>query len=292
MQPEKPGSSSSTKKWLIGCGIGCGAAVIIVALLAVGGVFFVKDIVKGFEESEALEEILVERYGAVREYCPFPTGTIKAERIEAFLEVRELTAEIRSKLEADLSILADEGETSDEKKSSGSVLAKIKSGLGMVTGIADFMKARNQALLDIEMGLGEYYYIYTTAYYFWLRKPLTVGLPIQFSENNEGFRVEDRDDEESREERRDHMLRRLNRLLLPMLQNQYDELTADPSGQNKIWETALEKEIDALEADRYRIAWQDGLPEIISASLEPYRACFEQLYSSVMNNLEITLDQN
>jgi len=290
MQPDKPESSSNTKKWLIGCGIGCGALIIIAALLIVGGVLFVKDIVKGFEESEALSDTLVERYGEIREYCPAPNGIIKAERIEAFIEVRELTSEIRSKLEADMSFLADKEEEEKEDKKSRSVITKIRTGLGLVPQLAGFMKARNQALLDVEMGLGEYYYIYTTAYYFWLEKPIEDGLPIQFSDNDEGFSIKDWDDDESREVRRDLLLRRLNRLILPMLQNQYDKLATEPTGTDEVWESVLKTEIEALEANRYRTPWQDGLPDFISSSLEPYRTRLEVQYSSILNNLEISLE--
>lgn len=292
MQPEKAESSSTTKKWLIGCGIGCGVVLLIVALLIVGGVLFVKDIVKGFEESEALEELLVERYGEAREFCPPPSGAIPAERIEAFLAARELTAEIRSELENDLTFLTDKSTEESADRPAGGVISKIKTGLGLVPQIADFLKTRNQALLDVEMGLGEYYFIYATAYYYWLQKPLTDGLPLQLSNDNEGFRMEDWDDEESREVRRDILLRRLNRLILPLLQNQYDQLVQESAGIDRAWEAALQQEIAALEADRYRIAWQDGMPEVISTSLEPFRTRFERHYSPVLNNLELSIDWN
>jgi hypothetical protein len=46
-----------------------------------------------------------------------------------------------------------------------------------------------------------------------------------------------------------------------------------------------------MEADRYRLAWQDGLPEVIVSSLRPYRARLEKSYSRLMNTIEISMEQ-
>ncbi len=78
MDPNQPGKSSATKKWLIGCGIGCGVIVVLAALLITGGVLYVRSLVEGFKDSEAMLEILTERYGRITEYCPEPDGRIPA----------------------------------------------------------------------------------------------------------------------------------------------------------------------------------------------------------------------
>lgn len=292
MDPNKP-ATSTTKKWLIGCGIGCGVIVVIVALLIIGGVIYIKNIVRGFEDSEAIMRVLTEKYGRVTEYCPEPDGTIKPDRIEAFLNARELMMAEREKLERSISLLTD-GDWGGEidVESSGNVFQKIKIGFGLIPKIADFFKARNQALLDEEMGMGEYYYLYMITYYSWLRKPVIDGPDIQFERDDRGYRG-DWDKEESEDVRRDMVTRRLHRMILPMLHNQYDKLIQ--SGRTDIleaWRDALKAEIDALEADRYRLVWEDGLPEVIVSSLSPFRQRLEASYSPILNTLEVSLEQN
>jgi hypothetical protein len=46
-----------------------------------------------------------------------------------------------------------------------------------------------------------------------------------------------------------------------------------------------------MEADRYRLAWQDGLPDIIASSLEPYRARLEAGYDRWLNAIEFSFEQ-
>ena len=49
-----------------------------------------------------------------------------------------------------------------------SVFQVMGSGVGMAQDIGHLFEARNQALLDKGMGIGEYTYIYILAYYSWL----------------------------------------------------------------------------------------------------------------------------
>ena len=292
MDPNKPGAST-TKKWLIGCGIGCGAIIVIVALLVIGGVVYIKNIVKGFEDSEAIMSALTDQYGRITEYCPEPDGTIKPDRIEAFLKARELMMMEREKLERSISALSggDWGGEIDVE-SSGNVFQKIKIGFGLIPKIAGFFKARNQALLDKGMGMGEYYYLYMITYYSWLQKPIIDGPDIQFEGGGRGYRGDWKEDE-SEEVRRDMVARRLHRMVLPMLHNQYDKLMG--SGGTDIpdtWREALKAEIDALESNRYRLVWEDGLPEVILSSLIPHRQRLESSYSPILNTLEVSLEQN
>jgi hypothetical protein len=292
MDPNKPGTST-TKKWLIGCGIGCGVIIVIVALLVIGGVVYIKNIVKGFEDSEAIMSVLTDRYGRITEYCPELDGTIRPDRIEAFLKAREFMIVEREKLEKSISILS-EGDWGGEidVESSGNVFQKIKIGFGLIPKIADFFKARNQALLDEGMGMGEYYYLYMITYYSWLQKPIIDGPDIKFEGDNRGYRG-DWNKDESEEVRRDMVARRLHRMVLPMLHNQYDKLMG--SGRTDIpdaWREALKTEIDALESNRYRLVWEDGLPAVITSSLIPYRQRLESSYSPILNTLEVSLEQN
>jgi hypothetical protein len=165
--------SSTASKWLIGCGIGCGVVILLLIFAGVGGYFFVRNIVEGFEETEAITDSLMERYGEIKDFCPDPGGIIKPERLEAFLSVRNSMEPVKEELENSIGILSDEeGESQFKEEPSPGVLTKIKIGFGIIPMIAEFYTKRNQALLDAEMGLGEYYFIYVVSYYSWLGKIL------------------------------------------------------------------------------------------------------------------------
>ena len=292
MEHSKQSSSSSTKKWLIGCGIGCGAILLIVILLVMGGFFFVRNIVHGFKDTEVLMDTLVEQHGEIQEYSPDPDGAIKPERLEAFLEAREAIAPAREELERSFRILEEgrDEETGDEE--SRSVFKRIKTGFGMIPQISDFYKSHVLALIDVEMGMGEYYYIYTVTYYSWLGKSALDGSDFQISGDNEGYRYRNWDNEETEEVRRDITFRWLHRITLPMLQKQYEKLTeGDVPRIQSGWRKALQAEIEAMESNRYRLIWQDGLPEVIKKSLEPYRQRLEDSYSPLTNALEIALER-
>ncbi len=292
MEQTKQSSSSSAKKWLIGCGIGCGAILLIVILLVMGGFFFVRNIVEGFKDTDALMDTLVAQHGEIQEYSPDSDGAIKPERLEAFLEAREVMAPARDEIEKSFRILEEGRDEETSDKESRSVFKRIKTGFGMIPQISGFYKSHVQALLDVEMGMGEYYYIYTVAYYSWLGKPVLEGPDFQIRGNDQGYRYRDWDDQESEEVRRDITFRWLHRISLPMLQKQYEKLISEdvPRVQSG-WRKALQAEIEAMESNRYRLIWQDGLPEVIQKSLEPYRQRLEDSYSPMTNALEISLER-
>jgi hypothetical protein len=76
-----------------------------------------------------------------------------------------------------------------------------------------------------------------------------------------------------------------------MLQNQFARLTGiDVSPIRDPWRETLAAEIEAMEADRIRLPWQDGLPDVLEASLKPFRGRIETSYSKVLNALEMVLE--
>lgn len=292
MENVKQGSSSTAKKWLIGCGIGCGAIALIVIILIMGGFFFIRSIVQDFRSSEELMDSLIEQFGEIHEYCPSPNGALEPERLEAFLAVREALSPVREELERSLRFLQDSDDEKLGEEERRSVFKKITTGFGMISQIANFHSARIQALLDEGMGMGEYYYIYTVSYYSWLGKPILDGQDFQIRSDDEGFRFSDWESEESDEIRKDMTLRWLHRIILPMLHNQYEKLTeGEVSGAQRQWQRALEDEIEAMESNRYRLVWQDGLPEVIGKSIEPYKQRLEASYSPLTNGMEIALER-
>lgn len=293
-QNASSGKSTATK-WLIGCGIGCGVAIIIAIILGVSGFFFIRNIVEGFKESETLMDAITERYGHVEEYCPEPDGDIKAERLEAFLAVRSAMAPAAQELENSMNILSyDRQEEEYQDEPAPGRLTKLRTGFRMVPQIAEFYKSRNQALLEEEMGLGEYYFIYIVSYFSWLDKSPADGPPFQIVGDEDQGRsiVYRKRRKETLEDRLDYMLKRIRRQILPMLQNQYAKLTeGDVSGTKDSWRKELASEIDAMESDRFRLPWKDKLPDVIKHSLEPFRTRLEASYRAQLNPFEIVLEQ-
>jgi hypothetical protein len=282
-------SSNTAKKWLIGCGIGCGAIILILIILGAGGYFFFRNMIEGFRNTEAMMSKLTERFGRIEDFCPDPDGAIKPERIEAFLSVRDTFAPARQKLEVSFEALR-KGKEEIEVKESKNVIKMISLGFGLLPQISELLKSRNQALLDKEMGMGEYYFIYAVSYYSWLKKSPEDGPDVQFMEF-EGRR-DYRDNRELLEVRRELMLKRVNRQVLPMLRNQLKKLTeSDKSGVQAKWRKKLEAEVKAMESDHVRIAWKEGLPAAIEASLRPFKERLEASYSIMTNSLEMSMEQ-
>jgi len=291
LQTNEAKSSGSTKKWLTGCAIGCGAIILILILLGVSGFFFIKNIVQEFKDTEALMSTLTERYGRIKDYCPDPDGAIRSERIEAFLSARDAFAPARKKLETTLETLSEgKIEREIEVKTPKNVFKMIKLGFGVIPQISEYFKSRNQALLDAEMGMGEYYFIYVVAYYSWLKKPPEDGPDFQLVGQSEDYDYWD--EEVELEARRDRLLKRVHRMTLPMLHNQFEKLTSgNITGVQNKWRRILASEIKAMESDRFRLPWQDGLPAILEASLRSFREQLEASYSTMTNPLEVALEQ-
>jgi hypothetical protein len=293
LEPGKPRPSNTTKKWLIGCGIGCGAILLIVILLIMGGFFFIKNIAEDFKDSAALMDTLIEEYGEIEAYCPDPYGVIRPERLEAFLAAREAMAPAREELERSIRFLQDErrrGKGGEEERKS--VFKRVTTGFGLIPRISDFYKARVQALMDADMGIGEYYYIYTITYFSWLGKSLLDGPDFQIRDDDQGYRFREWEDEEAQEIRQDMTIRWLHRIILPMLRNQNEKLIEeDKSRIHGRWQRALEAEIKAMEENRYRMVWEDGLPDVLKNSLEPFRHQLEASYSPLTNSLEVALER-
>jgi hypothetical protein len=286
--------NKSSNKWLIGLGIGCGGVVVVVILIAIAGYFFIRSTTQGFRDSQALMKTLEQKYGPPEAFVPSPDGAIGADRLEVFLAVREACAEARKGLDASLDTMAQDRQSGEaEGRRSRGVLSSIRAGVGMIPQLSEFMKSRAQALLDRGMGLGEYYYIYVVAYYSWLKKSPEDGASIQLRTGN--FGPANRNSEDAREMTRDMTLRRVHRVVLPMLEKQLAGLrSAAGSGAGRgreTWAAALEAEIKPMETDSFRIPWPDGVPEIIGKSLGPYRDRLEASYSRATNILEFILEQ-
>ena len=90
---------SAKRKWMIGCGIGCG--LVIAIALGMGGVsyFFVKRISRQAEEISRIQAEMTSRFGPIEEHSLAASGALPRDRVERFLAVREALVPARSELE-------------------------------------------------------------------------------------------------------------------------------------------------------------------------------------------------
>lgn len=260
----------STQTWLMGCGCGCAVILLVVGALVASGVVWIKDTAAGFEKAVEARQTLEGEFGKTNEFVPWPDGAIPAERLEAFLDIRQAMEPARNRLLESMAGIPTNEEEAQEIESKpfvekmGAIFDIAKSGMGLGTGIGDLFEARNQGLLDAEMGLGEYTYIYALAYYVWLEHSI--------DDYGEGFSMSNTAG------------RRVCKDLAAILSNQLDALDDSSS---PAWREQLAAEVEALKTTADRLPWEDGLPEQVAASLEPYRDRLEALYVAETNPFEL-----
>jgi hypothetical protein len=246
------------KKWLIGCGAGCGGIILLAIVLSVVGSMWM---MRPMNEAVDAQKALNEAFGARDAFVP-PAGGITPERMESFLAVRDSLMwqcdrfrEIGEKFDRMEAI------DNDEDVSTGEALKAVGGLMGSITGmVADmgrFTADRNRILLEKRMSLGEYAWIYVLAYHSWLgHQP---GTSFETDPEAEA--------ELSRMERK--VIRRL------MLNHVEALKEADLTIQAATWED----EILRLERSEGGVPFEGAeLPAGLRNSLAPYRERLEALY--------------
>jgi hypothetical protein len=295
MTPPAERRSRGSRSWVKGCAVGCVLLLLLIALVGAGGYVLVNWAAERIKGIETVMETVRERHGDIGDFCPDPDGSVSPERLEAFLKVRELMAPARTEAERTLALLSDGGRESLPRVRGG-ILGRLwgwavgvrtaEAGAGLLPQLLQFVSRRGEALLEAEMGLGEYYYIYSVVYYSWLGKSPADGpaFPFMGGDGDTGGR----DEFAAREHRRELVLRRLNRLVLPMLRRQLAALDAAPRARASAeWRARLAAEIEAMEESSYRIPWREGLPASVESSLRPFRGRLSASYSAMCNPLEV-----
>jgi hypothetical protein len=267
-------------KWLWGCGLGCAGLLALFVIIVVLGASLVKDSRRGFEAAENTRRNLEERFGAPGDFIPAADGSIPAERLEIFLAVREATQEYRTHIIRFFSSIPMNGNAGQELDARPfgekikSIFQTVSSAVGMGEDIAHMLEARNQALLDKGMGLGEYTYIYILAYYSWLGH--SPGDGPGRNVNTSSVMVH------SQSQRHDDLIR--------MLSNQLD--SAADAGDTEEWDqwrADLSGEIEKMKNNEERVPWEDSVPRKTVESLEPFRDRLEETYSPITNPFELSL---
>ena len=148
------------KKWLVGCGVGCGSLILISILFSVvGGFFFMRPLDRAVESQKVLADV----YG---EFDGFrPPARLDPERITIFVTIRRDMMSLCPKFEAITARFRAMDEIDDtEDPSPGQIFQGLKGVMGAVFGMGQAMgevlQVRNEALQEHGMGLGEYTWIY------------------------------------------------------------------------------------------------------------------------------------
>jgi hypothetical protein len=274
------------RRWLLGCGIGCGALLVLGVGSCIVGALYLKHTFRGIEKANSSYETLIAEMGEVGAYVPPPDGVPPSERLELFAAVREDTAEARASVESAMAALPP-----PELAEKGDVVDTIRVGLGLLGDLIDdigtYLQARNQALLQRRMSAGEYVYIYTLVYYSWLgHRPAEAP---ELRQGPDGVRVGMFDDEGSLFSE-PAVRRRYRRYVLGMTRARLASLAPEAEESDEgDRRSRLEREIQRLELDPGHVLWQDGLPPEVESALRPFRERLEANWSASTNRIELPL---
>lgn len=279
---------------LIGCGTGCGV-LILAALLAIGsGALWVRDLVGEFGSAVDLRDELDATHGTPRDWTPPADGRIPSARIEAFLAARERTADERARIAETMRTFSLSQQTLDQLEEASS-LERMRevwritgSAFDLAPGLGAYFTARNRALVEIEMGYGEYAYLYALGFWSFLSIAPDDGPPsVTPIDRADGDVVTiEVDGRDSSIGVQPQVLRRVRDDLRSMLDNQ--RAACDRAADcDTAWRDALAAELAVLDADRDRFPWPDGPPGPLAASLEPFRERLRASYVAATNPFEL-----
>lgn len=266
--------AKSKSSWLKGCAIGCGVAILLFIMLSVGGSLVM---MKSYRDAIEIRETLAERHGDMNDFTPRPDGVIPADRLEAFLRVRRAVQEHCAEIGAtEAGIEAMDRLDGQEQPAGIEILDAFgetaKSVFGMVPAMGRFFRARNAALLEVDMSLGEYTYVYVLAY-----GPTILGAEAGGEDATEEAYLSARV--------RETLRRQLRNRLAAM-----DERGEEWGGTEE--RRLLVEEITVLEDHTGRLPWCHARPPALQASLAPYETQLAELFCRDAVHLELTRNRS
>jgi hypothetical protein len=272
-----------------GCAIGCGAFLLIIILAGVGLYTYISHKVENVEELDRLSTEIEKSYGTVETYKPYDNEPISISRLESFLLIRDSLMNNSQEFIEAINKMSDSIENekdSSDNSSFWNVIDIISSGVGIIPHIINHYYEKAYWQREYEMGFGEYYYLYVTCYYSFLKKSPGDGPPFQFADNKgHGIQINDNEDvhfgKEVMEQREIQIRRKVNEMFLHFFGNLLSNGVAD-----KNYEQLVEHELENLRNDKYRLPWENNLPEMLKNILEPYRTRLENSYDKTLNPLE------
>jgi hypothetical protein len=240
----------------------------VVFFLGAGIWFFIKPI----QQSKRLEHQLIDQFGWAPKYTPAADGTIRPERLQRFIRVREAVQPGCKAFQGIIdnvirleTLESDPNLSGSQKTSEG--IDSLKSMFSAAPVFLDFMDERNTALLAGEMGMGEYIYIYLAAY----GELLAQEPQGRYADQEEA-----------------HLSPRARNEYVQILGNQLIALqSAGQAAPSLALVAELQAEMAALEDGSHASPWPDGPPAKTSESLAPYRDQLSALYCEGIVRVEI-----
>ncbi len=250
-------------RWLKFTGIGCLGLLALIVLLSASAYVMVR--ISG-DRSIATGEAVDREHPDAHAYTPAADGGLTPDRLERFLDVRETLAPFCGRMTTaaiDFSRM-DELEKSDKEPGAGQFFSLtgrvVGSAFFVARDISRYITLRNESLLAVRMGLGEYTWLYSLIYHSWQeRRPTS----FMFARDDEPAVFTDR--------------------VLPQLREMVARRAA-MEGAGSFWRD----EAAALRADPRRRPFADGLPPAMAAALEPYRDRLTELYCAETDELDVT----
>ncbi len=282
--------ADKTTRWIIGCGSGCGVFVLIALVIGVGATLKLRTLFADIDEAKQSWTILVESQGDVADWTPPIDGRIPLDRLHVFLAARERMIAAQGEAAAALDNFPPD-EFSEESQS-WRTLWKSMGAMGeLVPPLARYVETRHRILTELDLGPGEYGWIYTVGYHAWLGHQPGDGPVITKSSHPDfGEPVFDADNgsfgsQASRE--------RQHELVMAVLGNWLRAVRSDPGyGTESPLYGELTAEVLRLDADSEARLWSQGIPLPVIESLEPMRDQFQQTYSPRFNPFEYPLGDN
>ncbi len=242
---------------------------LTVAFVFFSGFYF---LTTGVRDTKRLEQTLNDRFDWAEKYTPASDGSIAAGRIEAFIRVRKALQPNCADYQvvmAGISGLDDleseDGKVPGDAASTG--LLGLKSVFRAGPEMIEFTRTRNMALLEEDMGLGEYLYIYLTTY----GAQLAAESDSDFAKMEEAYISE-----RTRKEYAQILTNQLAALEKSGLQSSLANLDTD-----------LQAEIQALNDGSHTSPWPQGPVGRSRESLAPFQQQLDGLYCSGIARTEL-----
>ena len=242
---------------------------LIIVFIVSSGIFF---LTTGIRDAKRLEQSLVDRFGWADQFTPSPDGSISPQRMEAFIRIRETLQPDCADYQAVLTSISqlEQLETDQESSTTDAASAGLhgfKSAFSAGPRMVKFSTNRNQALLNEDMGIGEYLYIYLSSYGELLAKETH----SPFSNMEEAYVSE-----------------RAQREFVQILSNQ--QLALKTSGLQSTYpdlDGDLQTEINALKDGSHSAPWPNGPTGGARESLAPYQSQLTDLFCSGIVRIEL-----
>jgi hypothetical protein len=252
------------KKFLIGCAVVIASFVLLGISSSLGLFFWVKSQMPDMKQVEDARKDLIARYGRRDEFVP--EVTLRPERIELFLAVRESLLASRAEIGQRAQSFVEHTKGREAEAERNGVMGRIVHGVRTARGGfqlfregAAYVGLRAGKLQTAGMGEGEYSWLYGLMSFAWLQwDPRATFGDAWFDDRDIGALPDDLQAE-------------YRRLFMRQLRNQRRELE-DKAKRSPAEERMLERVQQALSSSTF--PFQNDLPAEWAKVLEPYRARF------------------